>query len=105
MLTDTVNILDAYVVNIKVSFTITVLPDYNNNEVLLMCVDTLRTFFDIDNWNINQPIIKADMIRLLANTTGVQSVININIIENEDLANTSSIHGLYNLETAYGERG
>jgi hypothetical protein len=33
--------------------------------------------FDIDRWQINQPIIKSDVFNLLGNVKGVQSVINV----------------------------
>ena len=41
ILTDAVNIKDAFIINIGVDFEITTLPNYNSNEVLLKCVDAL----------------------------------------------------------------
>jgi hypothetical protein len=38
----------------------------------------LREYFNIDRWQINQPIIKSDITNIIANTLGVLSVININ---------------------------
>jgi len=79
MLTDSINIRDAYIVNIQVIYEITVLPNYSANEVLLYCTNALKDFFAIDRWEINQPIIKADIFRLLANLKGVQSVMKIDV--------------------------
>ena len=56
LLTDAVNIKDAHIVNIGVNFEIVVLPEFNSNEVLLRAIDRLKSYFDIDNWRINEPI-------------------------------------------------
>jgi hypothetical protein len=77
ILTDAVNIKDAFIINIGVNFEISVLPNYNSNEVLLNCISALQSFFDIDKWQINQPIIKSDITTTLANVKGVQSVIGV----------------------------
>ena len=77
ILTDAVNIKDAFIINIGVNFEISVLPNYNSNEILLKCIDALRSFFDVDKWQINQPIIKSDINTTLANVKGVQSVVGV----------------------------
>lgn len=80
MLTDAVNIKNAYVINIKIVYDITVLPNYTANEVLLRVHDQVQQFFNIERWQINQPIILGDVISLIASTKGVQSVLGINIL-------------------------
>jgi len=77
ILTDAINIKDAFIINIGIDFEISILPNYNSNEVLLRCVDALKSFFDVDKWQINQPIIKSDITTTLANTRGVQSVVGV----------------------------
>ncbi len=99
MLTDAVNIKDAFIINIGVDFEISVLPNYNSNEILLQCVDSLRTYFDIDRWQINQPIIKSDITTRLANVKGVQSVIGVKFLNLYD--DTFGYSGnVYDLSTA-----
>jgi phage-related baseplate assembly protein len=80
ILTDAVNIKDAFIINIGVDFEISVLPNYNSNEVLLRCVNALKSLFNVDKWQINQPIIKSDISTALANVKGVQSVIGFALI-------------------------
>jgi hypothetical protein len=75
MITDAINIMDAFVINIGVDFSIVVLPKYNKNEVLLRTIDEVRKFFDITSWQINQPIILADLVTKIASVTGVQSIV------------------------------
>ena len=78
ILTDAVNIKDAYIVNIGIDFEIITLPNYNSNEVLLRCVDALKTHFAIDRMGINKPIALTDIYVLLDKVDGVQSVVRPN---------------------------
>ena len=75
MLTDAVNIKDAHIINIGIDFEITVLPQYNSNEVLLRCINALKEYFNIDNWRINEPIQLSKIYVLLDQVDGVQSVV------------------------------
>ncbi len=79
MINDVVNIKDAYIINIGVSFEIMVLPDYNSNEVLTNCILALKDYFSIDKWQINQPIILREIYILLDKIQGVQTVKNVSI--------------------------
>jgi hypothetical protein len=77
MLTDAVNIKDAYFININVSFDIIVLPNFSSNDVLNSCLTSLKNYFAIDKWQINQPIIINDINDILLRVKGVQSVIKV----------------------------
>ena len=50
MLTDAVNIKDAFVINFDLNFKITAFKNYNNNEVILECISELKDYFNIDKW-------------------------------------------------------
>ena len=77
MLTDSINIKDAYIINFQVEFEIVVSRQYNNELVLIECIQSLQRFFNIDRWQINQPIVYGDIISELYMISGVQSVSNI----------------------------
>jgi hypothetical protein len=77
MLTDSVNLRNAYIVNLQVNFDIIPFRDQNANEVLLRCVQAVKKHFEIDRWQINQPIIHSDIISVLLGTRGVQTVTNL----------------------------
>jgi hypothetical protein len=79
MVNDSINIKDAFIINIGVNFDIIVLPNYNSNEVLTKCIVALQDFFAIKNWQINEPIILRDLYVILDNIDGVQTVKNITI--------------------------
>jgi hypothetical protein len=77
MLTDDVNIVDAFVVNIAVEFHIVVYRNYNMNDVIARCIDSIKEFFNIDKWQINQPIIMNDLKLAIGSIDGVQTVTNV----------------------------
>ena len=77
MINDSIKIKDAYIINITCEFDIIVLPNFNNNQVILDCINSLTTYFNIDNWNVNQPILLKDLSILLDKVEGVQTVTNI----------------------------
>jgi phage-related baseplate assembly protein len=79
MLTDAVKIQQAYIVNIGVSFDVVILPNYNGQDVISRCITAIQNFFDIDNWQINQPIILTNLYSLLDQVQGVQTIKNISI--------------------------
>ena len=96
ILTDAVNIKDAFIINIGIDFEISVLPNYNSNEVLLRCVNEMKSLFNVDKWQINQPIIKSDINTALANVKGVQSVIGftLNNLYDSDQGYSGNIYDL-----------
>ena len=79
MIGDTLSIKNAFVINIACNFEIITLPNYNNNEVLLNCINEVKAYFNIDKWAINQPIILRDITILLDKVPGVQTVKKVNI--------------------------
>ena len=99
ILTDAINIKDAFIINFGIDFEITILPNYNSNEVLLNAIDTIQNYFEIDKWQINQPIIKSEVMNTLANTDGVQSVVGLKFNNLYD-SNQNYSGNVYDLETA-----
>lgn len=74
LLTDGVNLLDGYIVNIGVDFSISVFKGYNKNEVLLKTIEVIKEFFNINNQDFNQPIYLSDLELQIANVDGVRTV-------------------------------
>ena len=77
---DSIRIRDGFIVNIGVNFEIIVLPDYNNNDIILACIAALQNYFAIDKWLINQPIVLRELYILLDKIEGVQTIKTINIV-------------------------
>ena len=83
MVTDAINIKDAYYINIGINFDINVLGGYSNKDILSSCISSLQDHFNIDKWQINQPIILSDIQSKLLQIKGVQSVIKIEIVNKQ----------------------
>jgi hypothetical protein len=79
MLTDDVNILDAFIINIGVQFDISVLRNYNVNDVLARSIGAIQDYFNVGKWNINQPIVQSDLIYAISLVDGVQTVKSVRI--------------------------
>ena len=80
MLTDAINIKNSFPINIGVDFEITTFKSYNNQQVLLDCITELKEYFNIDKWQINQPIIVNEAMNLISNVQGVISVQKFDLI-------------------------
>ena len=79
MITDGVNVIDGYIINIGVDFTITVYKGYNKKDVLSNCIAAVQDFFNIDRWSFSQPINLSQLNLEIAKVEGVQSVVSITI--------------------------
>ena len=77
MATDSLNILDAFVVNIGVLYDIVTRPGYSSRDVLDRCNRQLLSYFDTSNWNIGQSVSTSSIYTLLDKVEGVQTVQNI----------------------------
>jgi phage-related baseplate assembly protein len=84
LLTDGINIKDAYIINVGVDFEITPLPNYNANEVVLKCINKVKNIFDIKKWQINQPILLSTLRVELDKVEGVQTVKKVEITNKFD---------------------
>jgi len=85
MMTDAVNIKPAYIINIGCDFDIIIRPNYTSQDVLARCITVLQDFFNINNWQINQPIILGDIYSILEIVEGVQTVKKVNIVNKSGL--------------------
>lgn len=99
MLTDSINIKNAYIVNIGIDFQIVTLPGFNSNEVLLNCINKLKEIFNISKWQINQPIILSNIYTELDKVQGVQTVVNV-YIKNLYDSTLGYSDNVYNLQMA-----
>lgn len=79
MLTDSVTIKDAFVVNIGVDYEVIARPNYASRDVLLSCNLKLQEYFKTAKRSINEPINLSDIFRELDKVTGVQTVQKVEI--------------------------
>jgi hypothetical protein len=92
MMSDGVNIIDGYVINIGVEFSIIIYKGFNRKDVLKQCITTVQNFFDIDFWNFSQPINLSQLELEIAKVDGVQSVIDVTVVnKNINQGNYSAV--------------
>lgn len=80
MLTDAVNIKDAFIINIGVNFEIIPRPNVSTTATINLCLQELKKYFNRDSWQINQPIFVRDIYTLLDKVEGVQTVENVEFV-------------------------
>ncbi len=74
MLTDAIRIKDAFIINVGINFDVILLPNVNSQTVLNACINVLKDYFDIDKWQINQPILINNVRNVIDQVEGVQTV-------------------------------
>ena len=79
MMTDAVNLIDGFIVNIGVDFEVICYSNYNKREVVTNCLSQIQEYFNIDNWTFNKPINISEIELILANVDGVMSVPSVKI--------------------------
>ena len=95
MLTDTIYLKPAYIVNIQVGFDVVIRPNYTSREVIAACLIALKAYFARENWQINQPIIMSEIYTLLDQIAGVQTVQKVNI---RNIAGTTAGYSQYSYD-------
>ena len=99
LLTDAVNIRNALVCNIGIDFEIVPRMNANGKAVILRCIEALKDYFDIDKWQIYQPIIISDVQNYLDKVEGVQMVTKLEFLNKVSLSSGYS-GNIYDLSAA-----
>lgn len=88
MITDAIDIKDAFIINIGINYDVVLRPGTQAREVLLACNEALQNYMDVEKRYINEPINLSDMYTLLDKVEGVQTVKNI-VVKNLNRLNDS----------------
>ena len=75
MMTDAINVKDAFIINIGIRFSIVTRTGFNKQEVLIRCIDRITSYFNPDNWQINQPIEIAELQQEIGLIDGVGTLV------------------------------
>ena len=85
MISDAIDILDARVINLQISFQIVTDPSLSKELVMQTVLNKLKTYTTNLNLNIDQPFILNDIQNVIYNTPGVISVVSVEV---------KSLHGV-----------
>jgi len=79
MITDSINIRDAFVINIGIDYEIVTYPNATSREVLLACNSAITNYLAVENRNINSTINLSELSLILDKVKGVQTVKGIKV--------------------------
>jgi hypothetical protein len=105
MITDALDIKDAYVINIGITYDIVLRPGVQTRDVLLKCNEAIQDYMKIEKRSINEPLNLSDLYTLLDTVDGVQTVKNITVAnltkrnDDKDSGRTYGTHS-YDIPTA-----
>lgn len=77
LISESIDILDAQVVNFGIEFRIVVDPSSHAKSVIKNSIVRLKEYFNVENWHIDQPITVSDVSNLIFSTPGVLAVTEI----------------------------
>lgn len=80
ILTDGINITNAFVINFGINFEISVFENFNKKEVLITCISELTDMYTTDKVSIMQPIEIGEIELKLTKVSGVRSVVDVEIV-------------------------
>ena len=95
MLTDTIILKPAYIINIQVNFDVIIRPNYTSRDVIAACLTALKAYFARENWQVNQPIILSEIYTLIDQIAGVQTVQKVSI---NNIAGTGQGYSQYSYD-------
>ena len=74
MISDAIDILDGQIINLQINYDITVDPTFNRQLVLQNVQAKLIQYFDVGNFQMDQPLILDDVRNIIYNNVGVLAV-------------------------------
>jgi hypothetical protein len=74
MISDAIDIMDGRIINLQINYDITVDPTYNRQLVLQNVQSKLIQYFNIGNFQMDQPLIIDDLRNIIYNNVGVLAV-------------------------------
>ena len=80
LISEAIDILDAPIANISLKYSVTVEKGYNFETTINSINASLIEYLNVENFQINQPIVLADISNLIMNTSGVLSMIELKLI-------------------------
>lgn len=95
-----IDIIDGRIINIGIEYSIVVQPGLNKNEVKIKTLQSIKNYFKIENWQLNQPILIDEVRCLIKDVEGVIAIADLKFISKSNVINGSSYS-----QTSYDIRG
>lgn len=79
LISDAIDIVDAKVINVKIEYGVVVDSSSNKTIVIQKINNSIKKYMAIENFQIDQPIITADLVNIIINTQGVISLVDFKV--------------------------
>ena len=80
IISDNIDIVDGKILNIGINYEVTVIKGFIYESVIQKINSSLKKYFNIENFQIGQPIIVGEINNIILNAEGVQSLISLNFV-------------------------
>lgn len=87
LVSDSIDILDAIIVNFGIKYYVTIEKGYRSEIVINAINSKLSNYFEIKNYQINKPLVLGEIENIVLNSKGVVSIISLEIFP---LSNTNN---------------
>lgn len=105
LISDAIDIVDTQVINLGLIYGITVSGNASTDTVIQSVNNSLKDYFQIENFQIEQPVMVSDVVNIILNTPDVVSLVDLsfdNIFHSTDDLDYSSISFSVNANTDRG---
>ena len=79
MIGDTIDILDAKIINLQIKFSVVGFANVNKYDIINTCVNTLSSFYASNEYDIGEPFKISDVYKLLNNVSTVVDTKNVEV--------------------------
>ncbi len=77
LISDGMDIVDASIINMRLNYTVVLNSTAVKNTTLQSINQSLKQYFNVKNFQIDQPILTSDIMNIILNTNGVLSISNL----------------------------
>lgn len=100
-LNQSVDILPGRIINLGIEYVVVVEPGYNKTKVKLETLKKIKDYFNINNWQLSQPIVLDDVRCLIKETEGVLAISELKIVnKNNTMEGNSYSSEVFNVNQA-----
>lgn len=89
LISDSIDIVDAAIINYGVDYVITIKAGYRNDVVIQNVNSELKKFLKVENFQIDQPIIIGEIENIILNVLGVQSILSLKFSNLSGIVNSN----------------
>jgi len=87
IISDNIDIVDGRIINVGINYEVTIKKGFIYESVIQKINSSLKKYFNIENFQIGQPIIVGEVNNIILNAEGVQSLISLNFVNISNVFN------------------